>query len=165
MEPFKVGWNQQTQKDEKNAMTTRDLPLRHRFVIQVNYKKCPIRRAPRPFNCWSQRQETGLRMRDFRSKFFNSAPVENGWLIGNLMVLLPVATLDTGEMIIIHCGNMWKSLGTSWHQISAPVGQGISEPRAPCFSAPPTPGGAMRSASVTGHGMARMAQEAVNRRK
>ena len=57
------------------------------------------------------------------------------------------------------------ALGTSWHQISAPVGQGISEPRAPCFSAPPTPGGPMRSASVTGHGMARMAQEAVNRRK
>ena len=54
-------------------------------------------------------------------------------------------------------------LGTSWHQISA--GQGISEPRAPCFSAPPTPGRAMQSASVTGHGMARMAQEAVNRRK
>ena len=71
-------------------MTTRDLPLRHRFVIQVNYKKCPIRRAPRPFNCWSQRQETGLRMRDFRSKLFNSAPVESGWLVGNLKVLLPL---------------------------------------------------------------------------
>lgn len=67
---------------------------------------------------------------------------------------------------LMHHMRLICALRVAWHL--AHLGTRSAPPLAkasPCFSAPPTPGGATRSASVTGHGMARMAQEAVNRRK